>query len=217
MNKNSSRFCHGRKISRHCRHWTDLKATGSYWSSNRRCFNMKPTPSIWCSTVHSLFLTHREKTVQGARLGGEAISVPEFQMEFLPVNLFLFTEGWWEEEGEEELWENVGEWVSRRGRGKGDLLTATTTHSKRSSKRTDGMREGWEKEHDREGRRERERNERKRRWKRRRRRGKRNTCDVLSLTHESSQPPHCHELMLLLTKSTDKELERGQVLLSQDN
>lgn len=33
----------------------------------------------------------------------EAISVPEFQMEFLPVNLFLFTEGWWEEEVEEEL------------------------------------------------------------------------------------------------------------------
>lgn len=113
----------------------------------------------------------------------------------------------------------VVEWsmgVGRRGRGKGDLLTATTTHSKRNSKRTDGMREGWEKEQDREGRRERERNARKRRLKRRRR-GKRNTCDVLSLTHESSRPPHCHELMLLLTKSADKELERGQVLLSQDN
>lgn len=105
----------------------------------------------------------------------------------------------------------------RRGRGKGDLLTTTTTHSKRNSKRTDGMNEGWEKEQDREGRRERKRNERKRRHKRRRGRGKRNTCDALSLTHESSQPPHCHKLMLLLPKSTDEELERAQVLLSQDN
>lgn len=139
MNKNSPRFCHGRKISRH---WTDLKATGSYWSSNRRCFNMKPTPSIWCSTVHSLFLTHREKTA-GSKTGERGHfwswvpnGISSSQFGFIHWRMMRRRAG-----GRVVVEWSMG--VGRRGRGKRDLLTATTTHSKRNSKRTDGMREAW--------------------------------------------------------------------------
>lgn len=64
----------------------------------------------------------------------------------------------------------------RRGRGKGDLLTVTSTNSKRSSRRLPGMRGSREKRT--ESREQKERREGGKAEKGR----KRNPCGVLSLT-----------------------------------
>lgn len=87
-------FCHGRKISRH---WIDLKATKSYWSLNCRCFNMKPTPSIWCLEVFSLPLTHRDQKTtksKGWGWGDRPFLFLHYKCCFFQMILFLFTEEW---------------------------------------------------------------------------------------------------------------------------